>query len=300
MDILLRSISQQNVPAIYNLQSKAMDYSTGFFLDDDELFSLFATDSNPPLMKSRLFRLNVTNGIVELQGMKGNILAIRKLKQANSSVLVKFNSGSTTEVEGRLQELGFATSPQSTREGFSEFQRVIEPPSGYTQQCDTIKVIWRSWWPIESKSFNGRAVVLVFHEGQWLDVHKIEAGTKPTIYTNIPGKNVYSHTAVPWAIATQFAKGHKVQDRVKQAHLSHVNHTDERSWAQETVMSGAQSTLSQTLTEIQGASNRWIKNINSIPTDVSGYLDESREIEQRKLQLVRVLEYLISLSMEKI
>ncbi len=274
-----------------------MDYSTGFFLDDDELFSLFATDGNPPLMKSRLFRLNVTNGIVELQGMKGNILAIRKLKQANNSVLVKFNSGSTTEVEGRLQELGFAPSPQSAREGFSEFQRVIAPPSGYTQQCDTIKVIWRSWWPIESKTLNGRAVVLVFHEGKWVDVQKIEAGTKPTIYTNIPGQIVASNTAVPWAIATQFAKGQKVEERVKQAHQSHV---DERSWAQETVMSSAQSNFSQTLQEISGTSHRWLKNINSIPSDLSGYLDESREIEQRKLQLVRVLEYLISLSTEKI
>lgn len=276
-----------------------MDYSTGFFLlDDDELFSTFVTDGNPPLVTSRLFRLNVSNGIVELLGMKGNMLAIRKLKQAPDRVLVKLNSGSTIEVEGRLQELGFSPCPQASREGFSEFQRVPQPPAGYTQHCDTIKVIWRSWWPLETKTLNGRAAVLVFHEGNWCDVKKIEAGAKPAILTNTGSTIVSATGVIPWAIDSRFAKGgQKVEERVKQSYSS--GYTDERSWAQETVLSGAVSTLSQTLQEINTATDRWIKTIKFIPTDVSGMLTESREIEQRKIQILQALEYLQSISKEK-
>ncbi len=274
-----------------------MDYSTGFFLDDDELFSFFAIDGNPPLMKSRLFRLNVSNGIVELQGIKGNLLAIRKLKQAADRVSVKLNSGSTIEIEGRLQELGFVPCPLATREGFTEFQQVPQPPEGYTQQCDTINVIWRSWWPIESKTLNGRTAVLVFHEGRWLDVQRVDAGVKPTISTNIHGLKISTNTAIPWAIDTRFAKGHKVEARVKHSYL---NDNDDRSWAQETVLSGVESTLSQTLKEITTASDRWIKTINFIPTDASGILAESQAIEQRKRQIIQALEYIVSLSREKV
>ncbi len=270
-----------------------MDYSTGFFLDDDELFSLFSIDANPPLMKSRLFRLNVSNGIVELLGMKGNILAIRKLKQTAQNILVKLNSGSTIEVEGRLQELGFAPCARSTREGFSEFQRVPQPPDGYTQQCDTIKVIWRSWWPIETKTLNGRSAVLVFHEGRWLDVRKIVAGMQPTIATKSPELTISSQSAIPWAIDTRFVKGVKVEDRIKQSHSGQL---DDRSWAQETLLSGAQSTLSQTISEIGTASERWIKTLGAIPTDVSGLLNESVETEERKRQILQALVYLTSLT----
>ncbi len=273
-----------------------MDYSTGFFLDDDELFTMFANDANPPLMKSRLFRLNVSNGIVELLGIKGNLLAIRKLTQPTQHVLVKLNSGSTIEVEGRLQELGFAPCSQSTREGFTEFQIVPAPPDGYSQQCDTIKVIWRSWWPIAAKTLNGRAAVLVFHQGNWLDVQKIETGAKSTIFTTDRHVVISTTTAIPWAIDTRFAKSQKVETHVKQ---SHIKDTDDLSWARETVLSGTVSTLSQTLNEIDLASTRWMKAIISIPTDPSGLLHESAAIEQRKQKLLKALEYLQAIARER-
>jgi hypothetical protein len=270
-----------------------MDHSTGFFLDDDELFALFATDKNPPPIKSRLFRVNVSSAMVELAGMKGTILAVRKLRQAANVVQVKLNSGSTIEIEGRLKELGFARCQISAREGFSDFQEIVKLPDGYVQQCDRINVIWRSWWPIKDKTLNGQTAVLVFHEGAWQEIKEVETGVQPSIITKTQHLKIATSAEVIWAIDARFAKGTKVEDRVKHAHASYA---DERAWANEAVISGAKDTMSQVLQEISATSQVWIKKVKSIDADVSGLLDESSAIDQRKRQLIQALEYLAKIA----
>jgi hypothetical protein len=272
-----------------------MDKSTGFFLDDDELFALFARDENPPLIKSRLFRINASSSMVELQGMKGNILAVRKLKQASNTIQVKLNSGSTIEIEGRLQELGFARSSTASQAGFSDFQESLQPPHGYTQYCDRISTIWRSWWPVKDKKLDGRTAVLVFHEGKWQDVQEVESGVRPIIVTKTRHQ-IATSAEVTWAIDSRFAKGTKVEERVK---FAHANYADERAWANESAITGARTTLSQVMKEINNTSQQWITNIKSIDADVSGLLDESSAIDHRKKQLLQALEYLAKIAEEK-
>jgi hypothetical protein len=274
-----------------------MNYITNSFLDDDELFSLFAIDDNPPLQRSKSFRLNVSNGLVELLGIKGNMLAFRKLTQGKDRVLVKVGIDPTIDIEGRLQKIEFAPCPRSTREGFNEFQRVVRAPNGYTQQCDPIPTIWRSWWPIAKQTLNGRAVVLVFHEGNWLDVHKIETGVNPTIFTKLPEVEISASTAIPWAIDTRHLKVQKVQ--VAAANQSPLNCADERSWLHETAASKGETTMSQTLTEIRTIGDRWLATINSLQDNRNGLLTETKAIEQHKSQLVKTLEYLVVLSKEQ-
>ncbi len=272
-----------------------MDKSTGFFLDDDELFALFARDENPPLIKSRLFRINASSSMVELQGMKGNILAVRKLKQASNNIQVKLNSGSTTEIEGRLQELGFAPSSTASQAGFSDFQESLQPPNGYTQYCDQVSTIWRSWWPVKDKKLDGRTAVLVFHAGQWQDIQEVESGVRPIIVTK-NHHQIATSTEVTWAIDSRFAKGTKVEERAK---FAHANYTDERVWANESAITGARTTLAQVMKEIDTTSQKWVTNIESIDADVSGLLDESNAIDQRKKQLLQALEYLAKIVQEK-
>jgi hypothetical protein len=272
-----------------------MDKSTGFYLDDDELFALFAQDENPPLIKSRLFRINASSSIVELQGMKGNILAVRKLKQPNNTVQVKLNSGSTIEIEGRLQELGFTRSSNPSQAGFTDFQAALKPPTGYTQYCDRISTIWRSWWPVKDKTLDGRTAVLVFHKDQWQDIQEVESGVRPLIVTKARHRLATSAELV-WAIDSRFAKNTKVEERAKFAHASYA---DERNWANESAIVGAQTSLAQVMKEINGTSQKWIASIQSIDADVSGLLDESSAINQRKKQLLQALEYLAKIAQQR-
>jgi hypothetical protein len=273
----------------------SMDSSI-FFLNDNELFELFVSDNNPPLVKSILFRINVLSGIVELQGIRGNILAVRRLKQATNTIQVKLDTPSTTEVEKRLQAAGFARSAVSSRAGFTDFVETVKPPTGYTQQCGLVSSIWRSWWPIRSKTLNGQAAVLVFHEGKWHEVKEVEVGATPTIA--IPNKyiKVAPSLELTWAIDSRFAKGTKVEERVKHAH---ARYADERAWAQETVLSGSKSTLAQVLTEITTSSHKWIDNIKSIDADMSGLLDEASTIDRRKRRLIQAIESLVSIAKEE-
>jgi hypothetical protein len=274
-----------------------MNYITNSFLDDDELFSLFAIDDNPPLQRSKSFRLNVSNSLVELLGIKGNMLAFRKLTQGKDRVLVKVGIDSTIDIESRLQKLEFAPCPRSTREGFNEFQRVVRAPDGYTQQSDLIPTIWRSWWPIAKQTLNGRAVVLVFHEGNWLDVHKIETGVNPTIFTKLPAVEISASTAIPWAIDTRHLKVQKVQ--IAAANQSPLHSGDERSWLQETSKPKEEPNLARMLQEIGTIGDRWLATINSLPDNRTNLLTESQAIEQHKSQLVKTLEYLVVLSKEQ-
>ena len=272
-----------------------MENTTGFFLSDNEIFELFVSDENPPLSKSSLFRLNTANGIVELQGIRGNILALRKLKQTANIIQVKLDSPTTAEVERRLQALGFARCNLSTRAGFVEFQEAVKLPAGYTQQCDRINIIWKSWWPIKDKTINGQSAVLLLHEGKWHEVKEVEIGVAPTIATKTQYLKMPLNTEITWAIDSRFAKGTKVEERIKYAHTSYA---DERSWAQETVLSGSKSTLTQVMKEITASSQKWIENINSIDTDLSGLLDESNAIDQRKRNILKALEYLVKIGKE--
>jgi hypothetical protein len=270
--------------------------SSIFFLNDNELFDLFVSDNNPPLVKSNLFRINVLSGVVELQGIRGNILAVRKLNQETNTIQVKLDSPSTAEVERRLQAVGFARSAVSTRAGFADFVATVKPPAGYTQQCGLVSSIWRSWWPIRDKTLNGHAAVLVFYEGKWHEVKEVEVGATPTIV--IPNKyiKVSPSLELTWAIDSRFAKGTKVEERVKHAH---TRYADERDWAQQTVLSGSKSTLAQVLTDITNSSHKWIENIKSIDSDMSGLLDEASDIDRRKRQLIKAIESLVSIVKEE-
>jgi hypothetical protein len=275
-----------------------MSYSTNSFLDDDELFSMFAIDSQPQLQRSKLFKLNISNGLVELLGIKGNILAFRKLAQGNDRVLVRLDVDPTFDIEARLQKLEFALCSRSTRAGFKEFQPVVPAPDGYTQQCDPIPTIWRSWWSIAKQTLNGRAVVLVFYEGQWLDVQKIETGVDPTIFTKLPELAISTSTAIHWAIDTR-------QIEVKQApaapaNQSPLNCADERSWLHETAGSKGAATMSQTLQEIRTSGERWLTTINSRQDNSGSLVTESDAVKQHKSQLVETLEYLLALSKEQV
>jgi hypothetical protein len=265
--------------------------SSIFFLNDNELFELFVSDNNPPLVKSTLFRINVLSGIVELQGIRGNILAVRKLKQATNTIQVKLDSPSTADVERRLQAVGFARAAVASRAGFADFTETVKPPAGYTQQCGLVSSIWRSWWPIRDKTLNGQAAVLVFYEGKWHEVKEVEVGATPTIA--IPNKyiKVAPNIELIWAIDSRFAKGTKVEERVKHAH---ARYADERAWAQETVLSGSKFTLAQVMNEINISSHKWIENIKSIDSDMSGLLDEANAIDRRKRQLIQAIESLVN------
>lgn len=276
-----------------------MSYSTNSFLDDDELFIMFAIDPKPQLQRSKLFKLNISNGLVELLGIKGNILAFRKLAQGNDRVLVRLDIDPTFDIEGRLQKLEFAPCSRSTRAGFKEFQPVAPAPDGYTRQCDPIPTIWRSWWSIAKQTLNDRAVVLVFHEGQWLDVQKIETGANPTIFTKLPELEISASTAIHWAIDTR-------QTEVKKAPLelpanqSPLNCDDERSWLHETARSNRDATMSQMLTEIRTSGERWLTTMNSLQANSSNLVTESSAVGERKSQLVKTLEYLLALSKEEV
>jgi hypothetical protein len=270
--------------------------SSIFFLNDNELFELFVSDNNPPLVKSILFRINVLSGIVELQGIRGNILAVRRLNQATNTIQVKLDTPSTAEVERRLQAVGFARSAVASRAGFTDFMETVRPPTGYTQQSGLVSSIWRSWWPIRDKTLNGHAAVLVFYEGKWQEVKEIEVGATPTIATASQYIKVAPSIELTWAIDSRFAKGTKVEERVKHAH---ARYADERAWAQETVLSGSKSTLAQVLTDITTSSHKWIENIKSIDSDMSGLLNESSEIDRRKRQLIHAIESLVSIVKEE-
>jgi hypothetical protein len=272
-----------------------MSYSTNSFLDDDELFSMFAIDSNPQLQRSRLFKLNISNGSIELLGSKGNILAFRKLGLGNDRVLIKLDLDPTLDIEARLQKLEFVPCPRSSRAGFQEFQLVVPAPDGYTQQCDLIPVIWRSWWPIAKKTPDGRTVVLVFHDGQWLEVQKIETGVSPTIYTKSPELEISASTAIPWAIDTRYVKVEKTQVEAP-VNQSPLNCGDERSWLHETAAAKGEATLAQTLTEIRTSGERWLTTINSLEDNSGSLVAESGAVKQYKSHLVKTLEYLLALS----
>jgi hypothetical protein len=275
-----------------------MSYSTNSFLDDDELFSMFAIDRQPQLQRSKLFKLNISNGLVELLGIKGNILAFRKLAQSNNRVLIRLDVDPLLDIEDRLHKLGFTLCSQSTRAGFNEFQPVVSAPNGYTQQCDPIPTIWRSWWSIANQTLNGRAVVLVFHEGQWLDVQKIETGVNPTIFTKLPELEICKHTAVHWAIDTRQIEVKKAPVAAP-ANQSPLNFDDERSWLQERSVPKGAATMSQTLKEITTIGNRWLTNINSLQDNCTDPTTEASAIEQRKSQIVKTLKYLLALSQEQ-
>ncbi len=275
-----------------------MSYSTNSFLDDDELFSMFAIDFQPQLQRSKLFKLNISNGLVELLGIKGNILAFRKLSQGNDRVLIRLDIDPTFDIEDRLQKLGFALCSQSTRAGFNEFQLVMPAPDGYTQQCDPIPKIWRSWWSISKQTLNGRSVVLVFHEGQWLDVQKIETGANPTIFTKFPELAISKSTAIHWAIDTRQIEVKKAP-LASPANQSPLNSGDERSWLQERSVSKEAVTISQTLEEIRASGNRWLTNINSLQDNCTDLVIESSPVKQRNAQLVKTLEYLLVLSQQQ-
>jgi hypothetical protein len=270
--------------------------SSIFFLNDNELFELFVSDNNPPLVKSNLFRINVLSGIVELQGIRGNILAVRRLKQTTNTIQVKLDSPSTADVERRLQTLGFARLAVASRAGFADFAETVKPPAGYTQQCGLVSSIWRSWWPIRDKKLNGHAAVLVFYEGKWHEVKEVEVGAAPTIAIADRYIKVAPSLELIWAIDSRFAKGTKVEERVKHAHASYA---DERAWAQETVLSGSKSTLAQVLTEITTSSHKWIDHIKSIDADMSGLLDEANNIDRRKRRLIHAIESLVSIVKEE-
>jgi hypothetical protein len=266
--------------------------SSIFFLNDNELFELFVSDNNPPLVKSNLFRINVLSGIVELQGIRGNILAVRRLKQATNTIQVKLDSPSTADVERRLQVLGFARLAVDSRAGFADFTETVKPPAGYTQQCGLVSSIWRSWWPIRDKKLNGHAAVLVFDRGKWHEVKEVEVGVTPTIAITDRYIKVSPSVELIWAIDSRFAKGTKVEERVKHAH---ARYADERAWAQETALSGSKSTLAQVLTEITTSSHKWIEDIKSIDADMSGLLDEASAIDRRKRRLIHAIESLVSI-----
>lgn len=276
-----------------------MSYSTNSFLDDDELFSMFASDRHPQLQRSKLFRLNISNGLVELLGIKGNMLGFRKLGLDKDRVLIRLDLDPTFDIEARLQKLGFAPCPRSTRAGFQEFQLVIPAPDGYTQQCDLIPAIWRSWWPIAKQTLNGRAVVLVFHEGQWLEVQKIETGVKPTIFTKLPELEISASTALPWAIDTRHVKVEKTQVETPANQLP-LNCADERSWLHETATSKVEATLAQTLTEISTSGERWLTIVNSLQGNSSSLVTDSDAVKQHKSRLIKTLEYLLALSKEQV
>jgi hypothetical protein len=271
------------------------DKSTGFFLDDDELFALFARDDNPPLIKSRLFRINASSSIVELQGMKGNILAVRKLRQPSNTVQVKLNSGSMREIEGRLQELGFSRSQSSGPSGFSDWKEELQPPAGYTLYCDRIRTIWRFWWPVKNRTLNGRTAVIFFHEGKWLDIEEVQSGQQPMIVIKTRHQ-ISTNAEVTWAIDSRFAKGTKVEERIKIAPTGYV---DARAWANESAITGARTTLDQVLKEVSKTSQKWIVNVKSIDADISGLLDESSAIDQRKKQLLQALEHLAKIAQQR-
>jgi hypothetical protein len=275
-----------------------MSYSTNSFLDDDELFSMFAIDRQPQLQRSKLFKLNISNGLVELLGIKGNILAFRKLSQGNDRVLIRLDVDPMFDIEGRLQKLGFTLCSQSTRAGFNEFQPVVPAPNGYTQQCDPIPTIWRAWWSISNQTLNGRAVVLVFHDGQWLDVQKIETGVNPTIFTKLPELAISKSTAIHWAIDTRQIEVKKAPVTVP-ANQSPLNSGDERSWLQERSVSKEAATMSQTLQEIRTSGNRWLTSVNSLRDDCTDPVIKSSPVEQRKSQLVKTLQYLLALAQEQ-
>ena len=276
-----------------------MSYTTNSFLDDDELFSMFAIDSNPQLQRSKLFKLNISNGSIELLGIKGNILAVRKLSQGNDRVLVRLDLDPAFDIEARLQKLGFTLCSRSTRAGFNEFQPVVPAPDGYTQQCDPIPKIWRSWWSIAKQTLNGRAVVLVFYEGQWLDVQKIETGANPTIFTKLPELAISSNSAIHWAIDTRQIEVKKAPVEAP-ANQSPLNCGDERSWLQETAASKGAATLAQTFTEIRTSSERWLTSINSLQANSGTLIAESDTVKQHQYRLVKTLEYLIALSQERV
>jgi hypothetical protein len=276
-----------------------MSYSTNSFLDDDELFSMFAIDSQPQLQRSKSFSLNISNGFVELLGIKGNILAFRKLAQGNNRVLVRLDVDPTFDIEGRLQKLKFVRCSRSNRAGFQEFQPVIPAPDGYTQQCDPIPTIWRSWWSIAKQTLNDRAVVLVFYEGQWLDVQKIETGVNPTIFTKLPELEISTSTAIHWAIDTRQIEVKKAPVEAP-ANNSPLNCADERSWLHETAAAKGEATMSLTLTEIRTSSERWLTTMNSLPGNSSSLVTESDATKQHKSRLVKTLEYLLALSKEQV
>ena len=269
-----------------------MDTSV-FLLTDGELFDLFVADENPPLVKSGLFRLNILSGIVELQGTRGNILAIRRLKQSAKTIQVKLDTPLTADIEKKLETLGFGRTDVASRAGFHDFQELPKAPTGYTQQLGLVSAIWRAWWPIKDKTLDGRTAVLVFHEGKWHEIKEIEVGTKPTISTKSQHIRVPASVEIVWAIDSRFAKGTKVEERIKH---SHTRYSDERTWAQETVLSGSKATLAQVLTEITTSSHKWIENIRSIDADLSGLLDESSEIDRRKRLLIQAIESLAALA----
>ncbi len=276
-----------------------MSYSTNSFLDDDELFSMFAIDSHPQLQRSRLFKLDISNGLVQLLSIKGSVLGFRKLFQGNDRVLVRLDLDPTLDIEARLQKLGFAPCLRSSRAGFNEFQLVVPAPDGYTQQCDLIPVIWRSWWPIAKQTPDGRTVVLVFHEGQWLEVQKIETGVSPTILTKLPELEISASTPIPWAIDTRYVKVEKTQVEAP-VNQSPLNCADERSWLHETAASKGAATMSQTLTEIRTSGERWLTTMNSLQGNSSSLVTESDATKQHKYRLVKTLEYLLALSKEQV
>jgi hypothetical protein len=273
-----------------------MSDSTNSFLDD-ELFAMFAIDSNPQLQRSKLFKLNISNGLVELLGIKGNILAFRRLVQSNDRVLVRLDIDPTFDIEDRLQKLGFALCPRSSRAGFNEFQLVIPAPDGYTRQCDPIPTIWRSWWSIAKRTLNGRAVILVFYDGQWLDVQKIETGVNPTIFTKLPELAISKSTAIHWAIDTRQIEVKKAPVAAP-ANQSPLNCADERRWLHETAGAKGEATMSQTLQEIRTSGERWLTTMNSLEGNSSSLVTESDAAKQHKFRLVKTLEYLLAISKE--